>query len=260
MTDHQRIVQEIIPAKLKEIEARENIQVIHCVESGSRAWGFASPDSDYDVRFIYVRPLEYYLRLDKTRDVIEWQLDETLDINGWDLQKALRLLHSSNPTLFEWNNSPIVYKTTPEWGEISAVIDHFFQKKAGLYHYLSTAKKNYREYLKGDMVKLKKYFYGLRPILACRWILEKQTPPPMLFSELADACLDKALVPAVTDLLRLKMETPEIGLGPRIDVINDYLDASIEEIDQLIQAIPSDGMVTWDELNRLFLKTVGLVS
>ena len=258
MTDHQKIVQEIIPAKLKEIEARENIRVIHCVESGSRAWGFASPDSDYDVRFIYVRPIEYYLRLDKTRDVIEWQLDETLDINGWDLQKALRLLHSSNPTLFEWNNSPIVYKTTPEWAEISAIIGHFFQKKAGLYHYLSTAKKNYREYLKGDMVKLKKYFYVLRPILACRWILEKQTPPPMLFSELADVCLDKALVPAVTDLLRLKMETPEIGIGHRIDVINDYLDASIEEIDQLIQAIPSDERVTWDELNHIFLRVLGV--
>jgi len=258
MTDHQKIVQEIIPAKLKEIEARETIRVIHCVESGSRAWGFASPDSDYDVRFIYVRPIEYYLRLDKTRDVIEWQLDETLDINGWDLQKALRLLHSSNPTLFEWNNSPIVYKTTPEWAEISAIIGHFFQKKAGLYHYLSTAKKNYREYLKGDMVKLKKYFYVLRPILACRWILEKQTPPPMLFSALADACLDEALVPAVTDLLRLKMETPEIGLGPRIDIINDYLDASIEEVDRLIQAIPGDEKVTWDELNRLFLEAVGL--
>ena len=258
MTDHQKIVQEIIPAKLKEIEARENIRVIHCVESGSRAWGFASPDSDYDVRFIYVRPIEYYLRLDKTRDVIEWQLDETLDINGWDLQKALRLLHSSNPTLFEWNNSPIVYKTTPEWAEISAIIGHFFQKKAGLYHYLSTAKKNYREYLKGDMVKLKKYFYVLQPILACRWILEKQTPPPMLFSALADACLDEALVPAVTDLLRLKMETPEIGLGPRIGIINDYLDASIEEVDRLIQAIPGDEKVTWDELNRLFLEAVGL--
>lgn len=258
MTDHQKIVQEIIPAKLKEIEARENIRVIHCVESGSRAWGFASPDSDYDIRFIYVRPIEYYLRLDKTRDVIEWQLDETLDINGWDLQKALRLLHSSNPTLFEWNNSPIVYKTTPEWAEISAIIGHFFQKKAGLYHYLSTAKKNYREYLKGDMVKLKKYFYVLRPILACRWILEKQTPPPMLFSALADACLDEALVPAVTDLLRLKMETPEIGLGPRIGIINDYLDASIEEVDRLIQAIPGDEKVTWDELNRLFLEAVGL--
>ena len=260
LTDHQKIIQEIIPAKLKEIEERENIRIIHCIESGSRAWGFASPDSDYDVRFIYVRSPEYYLRLDKTRDVIEWQLDDTLDINGWDLQKALRLLHKSNPTLFEWNSSPIVYKTTPEWAEISAVINRFFQKKAGLYHYLSTAKTNYREYLKGDTVKLKKYFYVLRPILACRWILEKQTPPPMLFSELAEACLDESLVPAVTDLLRLKMETPELGVGPRIDVINDYLDASIEEVEQLILTLPPDDKDSWEELNRLFLKIVGLSS
>lgn len=257
MTEHRQIVEEIIPAKLKEIEERENVRILHCIESGSRAWGFASPDSDYDVRFVYVRPLEYYLRLDKTRDVIEWQLDETLDINGWDLQKALRLLHTSNPTLFEWNNSPIVYKTTPEWAEISEVIGHYFQKKAGLYHYLSTAKKNYREYLKADMVRLKKYFYVLRPILACRWILEKQTPPPMLFSELADACLDEALVPAVNNLLRLKMETPEIGLGPRIDVINEYLDASIAEIEQRIQSLSGDEKASWEELNALFLKTVG---
>ena len=103
--DHARITREIIPAKLREIEQKEHVHILHCVESGSRAWGFASPNSDYDVRFIYVRPLEYYLRLEKTRDVIEWQLDDTLDINGWDLQKALRLLHSSNPTLFEWNNT-----------------------------------------------------------------------------------------------------------------------------------------------------------
>ena len=256
MTSHKNIVQEVIPAKLREMEDRENIRVIHCVESGSRAWGFASPDSDYDVRFIYVRPLEQYLRLDKTRDVIEWQLDETLDINGWDLQKALRLLHGSNPTLFEWNNSPIVYKTTPEWAEISAEIGRFFQKKAGLYHYLSTAKKNYREYLKGDTVRLKKYFYVLRPLLACRWILEKQTPPPMRFSELADAFLDKSLVPAVSDLLRLKMETPELDVGPRIDAINDYLDASIEELDRAIQSLPGDETPTWNKLNDLFLRTV----
>ena len=254
--DNQKIMQDIIPAKLKEIEARENIMIIHCVESGSRAWGFASPDSDYDVRFIYIRPLEYYLRLDKTRDVIEWQLDDTLDINGWDLQKALQLMHKSNPTLFEWNNSPIVYKTTPEWARISAVIDQFFQKKAGLYHYLSAARNNYREYLKSDMVKLKKYFYVLRPILACRWILEKQTPPPMLFAALAEACLDESMVPAVNDLLRRKMETPELGLGPRIDIINEYLDASIEEVESLIQQLNDNEEANWDELNKLFLQTL----
>ena len=142
--DEKEIKEVIIPAKLAEIEKKENVKIIYCVESGSRAWGFASPDSDFDVRFIYVRPKEYYFRLDKTRDVIEWQLDETLDINGWDLQKALVLLHKSNPTMFEWNNSPIVYKTTPEWGMISNVINNYFQQKAILYHYLSIAKSNYK--------------------------------------------------------------------------------------------------------------------
>lgn len=91
-------INSIIQQKLTEIEEKENIKILHCVESGSRAWGFASPDSDYDVRFIYVRKRDFYLKLEKTRDVIEWQLDETLDINGWDLQKALRLLYKSNPT------------------------------------------------------------------------------------------------------------------------------------------------------------------
>lgn len=108
-------MRKIIETKLKEIEKKENVRIIYAVESGSRAWGFASPDSDYDVRFIYVRPKDYYLRLDKTKDVIEWQLDETFDINGWDLQKALRLLHGSNPTLFEWNNSSTQYKTIEDW-------------------------------------------------------------------------------------------------------------------------------------------------
>ena len=156
-------MKDAIIEKIAELERKENVRVIHAVESGSRAWGFASPDSDYDVRFIYIRPKEFYLRLDKTSDFIEWQLDETLDINGWDLQKALRLLHSSNPTLFEWNNSPIVYKTTDAWSEIRAIINHYFSSKAGLYHYLNTANGNYREYLKGDTVRLKKYFYVIRP-------------------------------------------------------------------------------------------------
>ena len=177
-------MRDTILSKLKEIEERENIKILHCIESGSRAWGFASPDSDYDVRFIYVRPKEFYLRLDKTRDVIGWQLDETLDINGWDIKKALTLLHSLNPTLFEWNSSPIVYKTTEEWNQISKMINNYFVKKSGLYHYLSTAKRNYHEFLTGETVKFKKYFYVLRPLLACRWILAEGTQPPRLFTDL----------------------------------------------------------------------------
>lgn len=246
-------MEKLIKSKLKEIEEKENIRILHCVESGSRAWGFASPDSDYDVRFIYVRPEEFYLRLDKTRDVIEWQLDDTLDINGWDISKALTLLHKSNPTLFEWNSSPIVYKTTGQWKRISDIINRYFVAKAGLYHYLSTAKSNYREYLKGETVRLKKYFYVLRPLLACKWILAEGTPPPMLFSTLMDKYLEEAVVPDVKNLLNLKMSEPEISEGKRLDRVNGYIERSIQEIEEKIRLLPAARNDGWDELNEIFL-------
>ena len=165
----------------------------------------------------------------------------------------MRLLHKSNPTLFEWNSSPIIYQTTEAWREISKVIDGYFVKKAGLYHYLSTARSNYREYLHGETVRLKKYFYVMRPILACRWILKYGTPPPMLFDELAAVCLNPALKPAVDGLLKLKRETPELGEGPRIGIINDYLNESIEEIGSLIAEMPDEAAGDWDRLNKIFL-------
>ena len=249
-------MREVILETLKEIEARENVKVIHCVESGSRAWGFASPDSDYDVRFIYVRPKEFYLRLDRIRDVIEWQLDDTLDVNGWDVQKALALLHKSNPTIFEWNASPIVYKTTPEWSRISAIVEDYMMAKTGLYHYLSMAKNNYREYLKGEMVRLKKYFYVLRPVLACKWILTHGTPPPVLFEELVDACLEEEMKPHVAALVAKKVNTPEFGVGPRIEVLNDYLDRSIAEVEAILDRMPREKQRGWEPLNDLFLSLV----
>ncbi len=246
-------VNEMIDKKLNEIEEKENVRILYCVESGSRAWGFASPDSDYDVRFIYVRPKEFYLRLDENRDVIEWQLDETLDINGWDIKKALILLRKSNPTLFEWNASPIIYRSTPEWDKISRTVNRYFQQKSGLYHYLSMAKSNYREYLKGDTVRLKKYFYVLRPVLACRWIIEKKSPPPVLFSELVGECLEGSVKNEVEELLRIKKYTPEMGTGKRIDAVNGYLDSSIAEIEQILESYPKDERCSFDELNKIFL-------
>ncbi|MDR0964767.1 MAG: nucleotidyltransferase domain-containing protein [Clostridium sp.] len=254
--DNSISMKDAITQRLAEIERQEKIVILHAVESGSRAWGFASPDSDYDVRFIYVRPKDFYLKLEKTRDVIEWQLDETLDIGGWDLQKALRLLHSSNPTLFEWASSPIVYKTTEQWHQIGAKINSFFLAKAGLYHYLSTAQSNYREYLKGEQVKLKKYFYVLRPLLACRWILAKNCPPPMLFSELKNTMLEPALHPAVDRLLAMKAKTPEMGVGARIDELGEYIDRSLVEIKALIDEKSNDDKQGWEQLNELFLRAV----
>lgn len=246
-------MEKLIKSKLKEIEAKENIKILHCIESGSRAWGFASPDSDYDVRFIYIRPREFYLRLDKTRDVIEWQLDDTLDINGWDISKALSLLYKSNPTLFEWNSSPIVYKTTDEWKSVATIVNKYFVAKSGLYHYLSTAKGNYREYLKGETVRFKKYFYVLRPLLACKWILDKGTPPPMLFSELMDQYLDESIMSDVLTLLDLKINSPEIAEGKRFDKVNKYIEKNIVEIEEIINNMPSSHEQSWDELNKIFL-------
>jgi len=242
--------------KLKEIEETKNVKIIYCVESGSRAWGFASPDSDYDVRFIYIRPREYYLRLDKTRDVIEWQLDDTLDINGWDIQKALRLLYKSNPTIFEWNQSPIIYKTTKEWECISNVINKYYVTKIGIYHYLSMAKSNYREYLKSENVKLKKYFYVLRPLLACKWILSEGTPPPMLFDKLIEKYLDEEIKQDIINLINLKKTTPEMGIGKRIDKINSYIDRNIINIENELKNIPNEKSINWQELNKIFLSFV----
>ena len=246
-------MRETILSKLDEIENRENVKILLAVESGSRAWGFASPDSDYDVLFIYVRPKEDYLRLEKTRDVIELPIEGELDINGWDLDKTLRLLRASNPTLFEWFSSPIVYRETAFAQEFRSIMQRYFSSKRGLSHYLSMASSNYREYLKGNMVKAKKYFYVLRPILACRWILDKGSPPPMLFSELMEAELNPVLLPDVNRLLDLKMNAPEIKTIPKIESINRYLDSSLEEVRSRIVQLPEDANHGWEELDQLFL-------
>ena len=250
-------MRETILNKLIEIESRENIRILLAVESGSRAWGFASPDSDYDVRFIYVRPREDYLRLEKRRDVIELPIEGELDINGWDLNKTLRLLRASNPTLFEWFSSPIIYRETAFAREFRNVMQQYFYSRRGLNHYLSMAGSNYREYLKGETVKAKKYFYVLRPVLACRWILDKDTPPPMLFSELMDAELDSALLPDVNRLLDLKTNAPEIKTIPKIESINRYLESSIEEVRSRIVRLPEEVNHGWEELNQLFLSQLG---
>lgn len=246
-------MRETILSKLNEIENKENVKILLAVESGSRAWGFASTDSDYDVRFIYVRSKEDYLRLEKTRDVIELPIEGELDINGWDLDKTLRLLRASNPTLFEWFSSPIVYRETAFAQEFRSIMQRYFSSKRGLSHYLSMASSNYREYLKGDTVKAKKYFYVLRPVLACRWILDKGSPPPMLFSELMEAELDPVLSPDVNRLLDLKMNAPEINTIPKIESINRYLDSSIEEVRSRIVQLPEDAIHGWEELDQLFL-------
>ena len=246
----------LIQEKLREIEGREECRILLAVESGSRAWGFASPDSDYDVRFIYVRPRESYLRLNRLRDVIELPADDVLDINGWDLDKTLRLLYKSNPTVFEWFSSPLVYQTTPFAETFKSVMRCYFLSKSSLWHYLHMADGNYCESLRGGTVKAKKYFYVLRPVLACRWILERETPPPVQFSELAESQLPEYLEDTVRELLELKINAPEIQMIPRIDILNEYLEQSIVEIGELVRQYPKESPRDWEELNSLFLSAL----
>lgn len=244
-------MQEIIKEKLLEIESRENVKIIAAIESGSRAWGFASPDSDYDVRFIYFRPEDGYLRLEKTRDVIEWQLDDVLDINGWDIKKTLQLLHNSNPTVFEWCGSPIVYKTSQQFEELKNLSKRYFSPKKSLYHYWHMAEGNYRNYLHGDEVRIKKYLYVLRPILAAKWVIDKLTAPPMLFSDLIKAELDPAIKPEVDRLLEMKRDLPEMGMAKKVTVLNDYIEDALPTFKAIADEMP-ESRAEWTELNEYF--------
>ena len=243
-----------IQKKLDEIERQEQVRILHCVESGSRAWGFASPDSDYDVRFVYLRKREDYLRLEGIRDVIEWQLDDVLDINGWDIQKYLRLLYKSNPTVLEWDRSPIVYRTTPEWEQISAVTEQYFRQDHLLHHYLSMAKSNERAYLREEQVKLKKYFYVIRPLLACRWILDQGTPPPIEFAKLTEAELPAELNAPMEELLEQKRMTPETGKRPHIAVFDQFIAEQFETLEAAAGSLHGRPEHSWEALDRIFLR------
>lgn len=250
-------VSDLILMKIKEIEEKEHIRVLHVIESGSRAWGFASPDSDYDVRFIYMRDKNSYLSLRDTKDFIDWELNEVLDINGWDLKKALQHFHKSNATLFEWSNSPVVYYTTEEWRELYEVAAaKYFACKSAMYHYYGTANKNYYEHLTEDMVKYKKYFYVLRPLLACKWIEEKKCPPPVLFDELSNAVLEADMREAVENLLAKKVKMSESDKAPKINKINQYIEKKLRYYKELLETMADDRNPDWEPLEQMFIKLI----
>lgn len=241
--------------KLREIEEKEDVKIIMAVESGSRAWGFASPDSDYDVRFVYVRRSQDYLRLDKIKDVMEWQLDDVFDISGWDFKKALQLIHDSNPSIFEWCASPIIYRSSDAFEEMKRIRADYYSRKKSLYHYWHMASVNYQTYLQGDEVRIKKYFYVIRPLLAAKWVIDKKTQPPMLFSELLDAELPIRLRGVIEELLELKQRMPEMGMAPQIKVLDDFIETDLEAVKKAAdeeESVKRD----WSQLNEFFYRLV----
>ena len=251
-----RDIQKEIAENLREIEQRENVRILHAVESGSRAWGFASPDSDYDVRFVYVRDRDDYLRIDEPRDVIEWQLDDVLDINGWDLKKALLQFAKGNATLFEWSGSPVVYRTTEEWSRIAGVARDYFSEKAAVYHYYGTASNTLHEYLLKETVRYKKYFYALRPLLAAIFIESFHSPPPVLFEELLTMDIPDELRRAIDELLAVKKITTEAEELPHIPVIMEFIQSETARQKEIAAQMPDDRNRNFSALNEVFRATI----
>jgi predicted nucleotidyltransferase len=180
-------MKERVREELARIEREYDVRVLLAVESGSRAWGFASPDSDYDVRFVYAHRKDWYLSVFEPRDVVEEMLPGDLDVSGWDLRKTLRLFSKCNLALNEWLGSPLIYGEVAGFrAQLAALIPQFFNPIAALHHYRSMAEGSFNDNFADGRIRIKKLFYVLRPLLACRWIEKTGTQPPTEFSALVD--------------------------------------------------------------------------
>lgn len=227
--------------RLARAEIEHGVRILLAVESGSRAWGFASPNSDYDVRFIYAREPRWYqaVDLEERRDVIEYPIVDDIDLNGWDVRKALRLFWKSNPAFVEWIQSPIRYIECGGFGDgARALLAHTYSVESGMYHYRSMAKNTERAYLREPQVSLKKYFYALRPLLAVLWLERYATPAPIEFDKLLHLIDDRPdLRAAIDDLLTRKRAAPESWVGDPIPVIGDFATEQLARLESMQPAV-----------------------
>lgn len=243
-----------ISKELMRIEQEKDVRILYACEAGSRAWGFESPDSDYDVRFIYARPLNDYLAIDGRRDVIEQPISGDLDISGWDIKKALRLLRKSNPPLLEWLNSPIVYYKTGLERSMSRLAETCYSARACSFHYFHMASGNYQKYLTGDVVSLKKYFYVIRPLLAVRWMREYDSPPSVKFTDLVEATLcDGYVLDEVYSLIEWKVNAVEKKMVAKNKILDEWVTT---ELDGFSPCQHPRIDVDVEPLNRLFRSVV----
>jgi uncharacterized protein len=208
-----------VDRRLEAIKADDGVRILMAVESGSRAWGFPSPDSDYDVRFVYIRNRDWYLRLQAGRDVIEQPIVDEIDLNGWDIRKALGLLLKSNAVISEWIESPIRYcDDHPVIEKIRILADDVLDSRALAYHYANLGRNSAERWLEGDdPVPVKRYFYALRPALAIRHLcLDPSLRPPMNLQALMAGCdLPPAIAADIDELVEAKKRTNERSNGMR---------------------------------------------
>lgn len=235
-------MKKVIAEKLREIEKRHNVTILFACESGSRAWGFPSPDSDYDVRFVYLHQPEWYVTIRERNEVIELPVNETLDINGWDFKKTLLLLAKSNAVLFEWMQSPIFYTKNEKFlKQLSEAAKKCFSPIAAMHHYLSMSKKHYDECTASDEVKLKKYFYALRATLSCEWIARRNEVPPMELKKLMDIIKNRnKLANKIEKLVAVKAAKTESYYHGREKLLDAYLQEAIARCEEAAPKLPAN--------------------
>ena len=230
-----RIVEE-----LDGIEKTRNVKIVLAVESGSRAWGFPSNDSDYDVRFIYVHEKDWYLTIFKKRDIIEIPIEELLDINGWDLRKSLQLMRKSNSPLFEWLSSPIRYRVSKRaFKKLEELSRLSFMPKTACYHYLSISKKYIEEIESNEKVRLKAYMYAIRATLCCKWIVQNLTQPPMNIKDLlTEIHEDRAITDTVVRFIQEKKKYPENHSINHSELVENYMKQTLHDVQESIPKNP----------------------
>lgn len=249
-----------IGAELDAIEAKEGARILFAIESGSRAWGFHSPDSDYDVRFVYARPIDWHYRLGPKRDVIERPVDAVLDVSGWELCKALELVLKSNAVIAEWLQSPVQYRADP--GTVQALTEfaeEALDRVAVTWHYLSLARRQLDRLAGPDGgVRLKRYFYVLRPVLALRWMRLADKPmPPMDMAALRATCdLSPAESAALDRLTEQKMALSERGeTGASDPLLNALVADELAAADTYLSGAKRDKPLgLWSRASDLHLR------
>lgn len=241
---------------LAHLEKERNIKILLACETGSRAWGFPSPDSDYDVRLLYVHQKDWYLSLSEGKDTIDVMLENNdLDFSGWDLRKSLRLLKKSNPPLLERIQSPIIYTCDEDFlSDINEIAKAFYSRIATMHHYLSMSKKCYEEVIAAPEYKLKKLFYALRTAVVCKWITERNDIPPIEFGLLLDGLsIDPEIEKRIAELIALKATISESYLHSGDEAILDFIKTNLEQADAAAPSLPhAKGDVA--ELDAFFRK------
>ena len=249
-----RILEEI-----RRAEEKYGITVLYACETGSRAWGFPSPDSDYDIRLIYKHNIDWYLCLSKGKDNIEYMSDDkAIDLTGWDIRKSLKLLWKSNGSLLERIQSPVVY--TEKEGFIDCYLElakRCYSPIATMHHYLNMAGKSYEEVKGKDEARLKRLFYALRGSMACKWIMDRDEMPPILFTKMVEELdLDSKLKEKIYSLIELKSTKNESYIHEKEEMILNFIDSTLEVAKEKASSLKSrdEKHVDLDEYFREVIK------